>query len=118
MQIDFIPSSTDFTIGFVGRRLGDIYPHLYYHLSSVRQVYARIILIWQQNDSYQGATPIEDARAEERYGDASPMEEESEEAMPDASDRATPIEEDHRNESRAENVQSEQPQPVDNVVER
>jgi len=45
------------------------------------------------------------------------MEEESEEAMPDASDRATPIEEDHRNESRAENVQSEQPQPVDNVVE-
>ena len=38
--------------------------------------------------------------------------------MSDASDRATPIEEDHMNESRAERVQSEQPQPVDNVVER
>ena len=75
-----------------------------------------------------GATPIEDARTEERYGDASPMEEvyreaspteeESEEAMPDASDRATPLEEDSMNESRLENVQSEQPQPVENVVER
>jgi len=74
------------------------------------------------------ATPIEDAYTEDRYGDASPMEEvygeaspteeESEEAMPDASDRATPIEEDSMNESRSENVQSEQPQPVDNVVER
>jgi len=61
-----------------------------------------------------GATPIEDARAEERYGDASPMEERygdaspmeeaSGKATPDASDRATPIEEDHRNESRAESV--------------
>ncbi|XP_068474879.1 uncharacterized protein [Phaseolus vulgaris] len=75
-----------------------------------------------------GATPIEDARTEERYGDASPMEEvygeasptdeETKEAMPDASDRATPIEEDSMNESRSENVQSEQPQPVDNMVER
>jgi len=75
-----------------------------------------------------GATPIEDARTEGRYGDASPMEEvygeaspmeeESEEAMPDASDRATPIEEDPMNESRAEDVHSEQPQPVDNVVGR
>jgi len=75
-----------------------------------------------------GVTIIEDVRAEESYGDASPMEEVypeaspmgevSEEAMPDASDRATPIEEDHRNESRAENVQSKRPQPVDNVVER
>jgi len=74
------------------------------------------------------ATPIEDVRAEESYGDtspmeevypeASPMEEASEEAMLDASDRATPIEEDHMNESRAENVQGERPQPVDNVVER
>ena len=41
------------TIGFVGRRLGVIWPQLHYHLSSVIQVYARIILIWQQNDSYQ-----------------------------------------------------------------
>jgi len=75
-----------------------------------------------------GAMPIEDARTEGRYGDASPMEEvygeaspmeeELEEAMPDASDRATPIEENPMNESRAENVQSEQPQPVDNVVKR
>jgi len=75
-----------------------------------------------------GATPIEDACTEgkyddaspmeEVYGEASPMEEESEEAMPDASDRATPIEENHMNESRAKNVQSEQPQPADNVVER
>ena len=75
-----------------------------------------------------GATPIEDACTKGRYGDtspmeevyeeASPMEEESEEAMRDASDRATPIEKDYMNESRAENVQSEQPQPVDNVVER
>jgi len=58
-----------------------------------------------------GATPIEDVRAEESYGDASPMEEgypeaslmeeASEEAIPDAFDSATPIEEDHRNESRA-----------------
>jgi len=55
---------------------------------------------------------------EEVYPEASPMEEASEEAMPDASDRATPIEEDHRNESRAESVQGERPQPVDNVVER
>ena len=46
------------------------------------------------------------------------MEEESEEAMPDASDRATPIEEGPMNESRAANVQSEQPQPEGNVVER
>ena len=65
-----------------------------------------------------GATPIEDARTEGRcsdaspmkevYGEASSMEKDSEKAMPDASDRATPI----------ENVQGEQPQPVDNVVER
>jgi len=77
---------------------------------------------------HAGTTPIEDARTEERYSDASPMEEvygeaspteeESEEAMPNASDRATPIEEDSMNESRSENVQNEQPQPVDNVVER
>ena len=55
---------------------------------------------------------------EDEYGVASPMEEESEEAMPDASDRVTPIKEDPMDESRAENLQSEQPQPVDNVVER
>jgi len=75
-----------------------------------------------------GATPIEEACTEERYGEASPMEEvygdaspteeESEEAMPDAFDRATPIEKDSSNEFRSENVQSEQPQPVDNMVER
>ena len=46
------------------------------------------------------------------------MEEESGKAMPDVSDRATPIEEDPVNESRVENEQSKQPQPVDNVVER
>ena len=65
-----------------------------------------------------GATPIEDARTEERngdassmeevYGEASPMGEESEEAMLDASNRAMPIEEDSMNESHSENVQSEQ----------
>jgi len=75
-----------------------------------------------------GATPIEDVRSEGRCGhaspmeevceEASPMEEESEEVMPDAFDRATPIKEDHMNDSRAESVQSEQPQPGDNVVER
>jgi len=41
-----------------------------------------------------GAKPLEDARAEGRYYDASPTEEESEEAMPDAFERATPMEED------------------------
>ena len=30
----------------------------------------------------------------------------------------TPIEEDHRNESRAESTRDRRPQPVDNVVER
>jgi len=44
---------TDFTFGFVGRRLGVIWPQLYYHFSSVRLVYARIILIWQPNENYQ-----------------------------------------------------------------
>ena len=65
-----------------------------------------------------GATPIEDAPREERYGETSPMEEASWEATPDASNRATPIEEDHRSESRAESVRDRRPQPVDNVVER
>ena len=55
---------------------------------------------------------------EEVYGEASPMEEELWEAMPDVSDRATPIEEDPMNESRAENERSKQPQPIDNLVER
>jgi len=55
---------------------------------------------------------------QEVYPKASPTEETSEEAMPDASDRATPIEKDHRGESRAENVQGERPQLVDNVMER
>jgi len=55
---------------------------------------------------------------EEVYPEASPMEEALEEAPPDVSDRATPIEEDHRNESRIESVQGERPQPEDNVVER
>jgi len=43
------------TIEIVRRRLEVIWPQLYYHLSSVRQVYATTILIWQQNDNYQGA---------------------------------------------------------------
>jgi len=64
------------------------------------------------------ATPIEDARREGKFGDAWPMEEASWEGTPDASDGATPIEEDHINESRAESVRDKQPQPVDNVVER
>jgi len=46
------------------------------------------------------------------------MEEVYGEAMPDVSDRATPIKEDPMNESRAENERSKQPQPVDNMVER
>ena len=53
LQIDSKHQYTNFTMGFVERWLGVIWPQLYYHLSSVRQVYARIILIWQQNDSYQ-----------------------------------------------------------------
>jgi len=64
------------------------------------------------------ATPIEDARTKGGYGNASPMEEESGEVMPDVPDRATPIEEDPMNESRAKNKRSKQPQPVDNMVER
>jgi len=51
-------------------------------------------------------------------GEASPTEEEPEEAMLDASERATPTEENSMKESRSENVESQQPQPVDNVVER
>ena len=70
-----------------------------------------------ESEPLEGATPIKDARTEGRYHDASPTEEESEEAMPNASERATPMEEDSMNESRLENVQSEQPQPVGNVVE-
>jgi len=46
------------------------------------------------------------------------MEEALEEATPEAPDRATTIEEDRRNESRAESVRDRRPQPVDNVVER
>jgi len=55
---------------------------------------------------------------EEAHGEASPMEEASEEATPEAPDRATPIGKDHRSKSRADSVQDRQPQPVDNVVER
>jgi len=75
-----------------------------------------------------GATPIEDAHKEGRNGDASPMqgvrgeaspaEEEPEEAMPDASIGATPMEEDSMNETLAENMQNGQPQPEDNIVEK
>ena len=75
-----------------------------------------------------GATPIEDAHREGRYddaspmeevyGEASPMEEAPGKATPNASDRAMPIEEDPRNESRAESMRDRRPQPVDNVVER
>ena len=68
--------------------------------------------------SHAEATPKEDAPVEEAHGEASPMEEASGEATPEASDRATPKEEDHRNESRAENVRDRRPQPIDNVVER
>ena len=60
--------------------------------------------------------PVEDARTEGRYRDASPAEEEPEEAMPDASVGATPMEEDSTNESLAENVQNEQPRPEGNIV--
>jgi len=75
-----------------------------------------------------GATPIEDAHAKGRngdaslmegiYGEASPAEEGPEEAMPDASVGTTPEEEDSMNESLAENVQNERPRPEDNIVER
>jgi len=64
------------------------------------------------------ATPREDAPLEEAHREASPMEEVSEEATPETPDRATPVEEDRRNESRAESVRDRRPQPVDNVVER
>jgi len=74
------------------------------------------------------ATPIEDAHTESRNSDASPMEgihgevspaeEELEEAMPDASVGATPMEEDSMNESLAGNVQNGQPRPEGNIVER
>jgi len=66
-----------------------------------------------------GATPIEDAHTEGRNGDALPMEgvhgeaspeeEEPEEAMPNAPVGAAPMEEDTTNESLAENVQNERP---------
>ena len=47
------------------------------------------------------------------------MEEISDGASPMGEvDEATPIGEDRRNESRAENVRDRRPQPVDNVVER
>jgi len=68
--------------------------------------------------SHAEASPKEDAPLEEAHEEASPMEEASEEATLEAPDRATPIEEDHRNESRAESVRDRRPQPVDNVVER
>ena len=81
------------------------------------------------------AMPIEDAHTKGRYGDASPMEgvygeaspteEEPEESTPAKFTPveaipagATPMEEDSMDESRAANVQSEQPQPKDNVVNR
>jgi len=68
--------------------------------------------------SHAEATPEEDAHLEEAHREASPMEEASEETTPEAPDRATPIEEECRNESRAESVRDRPPQPVDNVVER
>jgi len=43
LQIDSKHRSTNFTIGFIGRRLEIIWPQLYYHLFSVRQVYFGII---------------------------------------------------------------------------
>jgi len=68
--------------------------------------------------SHAEATPKEDASLEEAHGEAMPMEEASEEVTPEAPDRATPIEEDRGNESRAESMRDRRPQPVDNVVER
>jgi len=68
--------------------------------------------------SHVEATPKEDAPLEEAHGEASPMEEASEEATPEAPDRATPIEEERIFEARAESVRDRRPQPVDNVVER
>jgi len=75
-----------------------------------------------------GATPIEDAHTKGRngdaspregvYGEASPAEEELEEAIHDASVGARPMEEDSMNESLAENVQNERPRPEDNIVEK
>ena len=61
---------------------------------------------------------MEDACTEGRYRDASPAEEEREEAMPNASVGATPMEEDSTKESLAENVQNEQPRPEGDIVER
>jgi len=68
--------------------------------------------------SHAEETPKEDAPLKEAHGATSSMEEASEEAAPEAPDRATPIEEDRRNESRVESVRDRRPQPVDNVVER
>jgi len=65
-----------------------------------------------------GATPMEDAHTEGRNDDASPAEEEPEEAMPDASVGVTPMEEDSTSESLRENVQNERPRQEDNIVER
>ena len=65
-----------------------------------------------------GATPMEDAHTEGRNDDASPTGEEQDEAMPDASVRAMPMEEDSTSESLEENVQNEQPRPEDNIIER
>jgi len=46
------------------------------------------------------------------------MKEKSEEATPEAPNRATPISESNISESRAEGTRDRRPQPVDNVVER
>jgi len=64
------------------------------------------------------STPVEAPHAEATPKEDAPMEEALEEATPEAPDGATFIEEDHRNESRAENVWDRRPQAVDNVVER
>jgi len=65
-------------------------------------------------EAMEEAMPGDYACTNGRRLDASPMEEEAEEATPDD---ATPIEEDPMNESRPVNAQREQPQPEDNVVE-
>jgi len=66
------------------------------------------------SDTPMEVEPLEEATPKK---DA-PMEEASEEATPEAPDGATPVEEDCRNESRAESVRDGRSQPVDNVVER
>ena len=52
LQTDLKQWFVNLTIG-AGKWFDVLWPQLYYHISSVGQIYVKIILIWPQNDSYQ-----------------------------------------------------------------